>query len=115
MVEQECAYAELDGRDLDPGTRHLGWPRASSRWATCGCSTRATGCGSGGCSSRRPRRGTGLADVLMRAALALVGERASYLHAQTPLADWYAGYGYVRDGEDYLDDGILHTPMLRAF
>ena len=23
MVEQECPYQELDGRDLEPGTRHL--------------------------------------------------------------------------------------------
>ena len=23
VVEQRCAYAELDGRDLDPGTTHL--------------------------------------------------------------------------------------------
>ena len=23
VVEQECPYAELDGRDLEPGTRHV--------------------------------------------------------------------------------------------
>jgi ElaA protein len=33
------------------------------------------------------------------------------LDAQTPLARWYAGFGFAVDGEDFLEDGILHTPM----
>ena len=29
VVEQECAYQELDGRDVEPGTRHL-WVEGDS-------------------------------------------------------------------------------------
>ena len=35
VVEQRCPYAELDGRDLEPGTCTSG--RESSRPRTCGC------------------------------------------------------------------------------
>ena len=118
VVEQECAYQELDGRDLEPGTRHV--------WAT------VNGAGPGdepvgylrvldeGDHVRIGRvlvakghRGHGLSGTLMDTALGLVGDRASVLDAQTPLAGWYSGYGYRRTGPDFLDDGILHTPMRR--
>jgi ElaA protein len=26
----------------------------------------------------------------------------------------YAQHGFVRDGDDFLDDGVPHVPMLRA-
>ena len=118
VVEQECAYQELDGRDLEPGTRHV--------WAT------VNGAGAGdepvgylrvldeGDHVRIGRvlvakghRGHGLSGTLMDTALGLVGDRASVLDAQTPLTGWYSGYGYRRTGPDFFDDGILHTPMRR--
>ena len=49
----------------------------------------------------------------MRAALVVVGDRPSVLAAQTPLAGWYATFGYVPDGEPFVEDGIPHTPMRR--
>ena len=33
------------------------------------------------------------------------------LDAQTPLAGWYATFGFVVDGPEFLEDGIPHTPM----
>jgi ElaA protein len=37
------------------------------------------------------------------------------LDAQSYLADWYERFGFRRDGEEYVEDGIPHVPMrLRA-
>ena len=111
VVEQQCAYQELDGRDLEPGTRHL-WvdspdgPVGYLRLLDDGDHARI-----GRVLVVRAHRGRGLSDALMRAALAEIGPRESVLDAQTPLAGWYETYGYVRAGDDFLDDGILHTPM----
>ena len=37
VVEQRCAYPELDGRDLEPGTVHLWTGRAEPPAPACGC------------------------------------------------------------------------------
>ena len=123
VVEQECPYPDLDGRDVDPGTRHLtlevdgelaGYLRILDDAAT----TSGTGTGTG--TARigrvllaRAFRGRGLADRLMEAALEEIGDRPSRLDAQVPLAGWYATYGYVVTGPEFLDDGIPHVPMAR--
>lgn len=114
VVEQDCAYPELDGRDLEAGTRHV-WVASSDgplgylRVLDDGDHARI-----GRVLVARSHRGQGLADALMRAALEVVGGRPSRLSAQSPLVPWYAGYGYIADGAEFLEDGILHTPMRRG-
>ena len=114
VVEQECAYAELDGRDLEPGTRHV-WaaddngPVGYLRVLDDGDHARI-----GRVLVARPRRGQGLSSVLMRAALDLIGDRPSVLDAQSPLAGWYARFGYRQDGDEFVEDGIPHVPMRRG-
>jgi len=49
----------------------------------------------------------------LRAALAEVGDYPCRINAQTYLAEMYTRHGFVRDGEDFLDDGVPHVPMLR--
>jgi ElaA protein len=114
VVEQRCAYQELDGRDLEPATRHV-WAGAPDRPVGY---LRVLDEGShlkiGRVLVAPSHRGLGLSDSLMRVALQVVGDRPSTLDAQAPLARWYAGYGYHQDGEEFLDDGILHVPMRRA-
>jgi ElaA protein len=113
VVEQSCAYQELDGRDLEPGTRHV-WvdspdgPVGYLRILDDGDHARI-----GRVLVVSSHRGHGLSGALMRAALAEIGPRASVLDAQTPLVSWYESYGYVRDGADFVEDGIQHTPMRR--
>ena len=46
VAEQACAYPELDGRDTEPTTRHVGWPTTSVWSRTCGCSMTTTHDGS---------------------------------------------------------------------
>src|SRR3954447_11916991 len=113
VVEQDCPYLELDGRDLEPSARHV-WvavgdvPVAYARVLDDGDAMRV-----GRVVVTRTHRGTGLSDTVMRAALAAIGERPSRLDAQAPLAGWYAGYGYTVAGPQFLDDGIPHLPMAR--
>jgi ElaA protein len=113
VVEQDCAYLELDGRDLEPATRHL-WlgcgddPIAYLRILDDGDHARI-----GRVLVERSHRGTGLSEVLVRAALDLIGDRPSRLDAQSPLASWYAGFGYRQDGDEFVEDGIPHIPMRR--
>lgn len=114
VVEQECAYPDLDGRDTEPGTRHV---VGRLDGAVAGYVRVLDG------ESDEPRvgrvvltrsaRGRGLAEPLMLAALEVVGARASALDAQAPLAGWYAGFGYVADGPEFLEDGIPHVRMVR--
>jgi len=127
VVEQECPYPDLDGRDVEPGTRHLtlevdgelaGYLRILDDAARGSGTSSGTGPGTG--TARigrvllaRAFRGRGLADRLMEAALEEIGDRPSRLDAQVPLAGWYASYGYVVTGPEFLDDGIPHVPMAR--
>ena len=115
VVEQECAYQELDGRDLEPGTRHVwvvgpdGAPVAYLRLLDDGDRARI-----GRVLVAATHRRRGLAAMLMHAALDLVGDRPSQLHAQSHLVDWYARFGYRPDGPEFLEDGIPHVPMQRS-
>jgi ElaA protein len=117
VVEQECPYQELDGRDLEPGTRHVWVPPASSRDRGPVGYLRVLDEGDHARIGRlvvgREHRGHGVADALMRTALALVGPRPSRLDAQSHLTGWYSRLGYAQDGDEFLDDGIRHVPMAR--
>ena len=114
VVEQQCPYPELDGRDLEPGTRHL-WvssgdgPIGYLRILDDGDHARI-----GRVLVTRPHRGRGLSDLLVRTALDVVGDRPSVLDAQTPLARWYAGFGFEQVGPEFVEDGIPHVPMRRG-
>lgn len=113
VVEQECAYQELDGRDLEPGTRHLwaevdGEPVGYLRLLDDGDHARI-----GRVLVARAHRGRGLSAMLMRAVLEVIGDRPSVLDAQSPLAGWYATFGYEQDGDEFVEDGIPHLPMRR--
>jgi ElaA protein len=114
VVEQNCPYGDLDGRDVEPGTRHLvlwldGAVAGSVRLLDEPDGTVRIG----RVVLARHARGRGLADEMMRATLAEVGDRPAELHGQSPLAGWYASYGFEQTGPEFLDDGIPHVPMTR--
>lgn len=116
VVEQHCPYPDLDGRDLEPGTRHI-WladgtvpvaylrmleePDASARIGRV-CVARAA-------------RGGGLARALMAHAIDLAGPRTCVLAAQAHLTGFYASLGFQPTGPEFDDDGIPHVPMHRAY
>lgn len=114
VVEQECPYPDLDGRDVETATRHVvgrldGAVAGYLRVLDDGAVARV-----GRVVLARSARGRGLADLLMAAALEVVGARPSVLDAQAPLAGWYAGFGYAVSGPEFLEDGIPHLPMTRS-
>ena len=113
VVEQDCPYLDLDGRDLEPLTRHFwveqdGAPVATLRLLDDGDALRI-----GRVATLVPARGQGLAARLVAAALEVAGERVVVLDAQSHLVDWYAAFGFAPSGPGFLDDGIPHTPMRR--
>ena len=114
VVEQECPYPDLDGRDPEPGTRHVllrdddGDLVGYARVLDDGDAWRV-----GRVLLTPAARGRGLADPLVRAALAECEGRDVVLDAQSPLAGWYAAYGFEVDGPEFVEDGIPHLPMRR--
>jgi ElaA protein len=114
VVEQECAYRELDGRDLEPSTLHVwaerdGEPVGYLRVLAESDDSRRIG---RVCVSAQAR-GSGLAALLMRRALDEIGDRRCVLDAQSYLSDWYVQWGFTVTGPEFLDDGIPHVPMAR--
>jgi ElaA protein len=112
VVEQDCVYLDPDGRDLEPDARQLWIEHDGVVVATLRLLRDPDGCARiGRVATEQSARGTGLAAELMRHALALVPGVDVVLGAQSYLAEWYAQFGFVRDGADYLEDGIPHLPM----
>lgn len=118
VVEQACPYPDLDGRDPEPGTRHVLLREADvlvgyARVLDDGDAWRV-----GRVVLHPSVRGRGLADVLVRACLdscsASDPTRTVVLDAQSPLTDWYATFGFLPSGPEFLEDGIPHTPMRLA-
>jgi ElaA protein len=113
VVEQECAYPEVDGRDLLPGTRHLWISGDDGVDAYLRVLAEPGGVGRiGRVVTAKSARGRGLAGELMAAALdGAPGEFV--LDAQTYAQGLYARFGFVAEGEEFLDDGIPHITMRR--
>ena len=114
VVEQRCLYRDLDGRDDEPGTRHV--------WLSHGDELRAyLRIVDDGDAERVGRvvvapgaRGAGLAARLMDEALRIIGNRPSVLAAQSYLVRFYERFGYQQSGPEFLDDGVPHVPMVRV-
>lgn len=117
VVEQQCPYPDLDGRDDEPGTRHVLLTDDEADGSSLVGYARVLDEGDcwrvGRVVLARRARGQGLADVLVAAALDSCPGRDVVLDAQSPLAAWYAGHGFAVDGEEFLEDGIPHVPMRR--
>ena len=114
VVEQECAYPELDGRDPEPGTRHV-WLDGPDGGPAAALRVLAEPDGShrvGRVVTRPNARGHGLAGVLLAHVHDTTPGRI-VLDAQTYLVPWYASLGYEPIGEEFLEDGIPHVPMAR--
>ena len=115
VVEQECPYPELDGRDLLPTTVHVWWQPADEVLGYLRLLRDPDGTHRiGRVCTARSARGSGLGALLMKAAMEHVGDEAAVLDAQTYALDFYARFGFVPEGERYLEDGIEHQTMRRT-
>jgi ElaA protein len=119
VVEQRCAYPELDGRDVEPGAELL--------WASDGPDVLATlrllrdpdgARRVGRVATVVAARSRGVASQLMHRALERCAEldpsAPVVLDAQSHLQQWYARFGFQVDGEPFEEDGIPHVPMRRV-
>lgn len=110
VIEQQCLYADLDGRDLEPDTLQV-WAEHDGEVVATLRVLRGDGpVRIGRVATAQASRGQGIAAAMMAAALEATSGPV-VLHAQCHLSEWYGGFGFVVDGEEYLDDGIPHVPM----
>jgi ElaA protein len=117
VVEQECAYEELDGRDLEPDAELMWIAEGDDVLATLRVLADDGAMRIGRVATAAAARGRGLAAELMRAAVAYCDDVAPgapiVLDAQAQLEGWYARFGFVVSGESFAEDGIPHLPMRR--
>lgn len=117
IVEQTCPYPDLDELDIAESTVHW-WIEADTVYmaaATLRVMDEGDTWRIGRVATAQPYRGQGAASKLLWTVLAWIdGQHRGMpivLDAQSYLEAWYAKFGFVVDGERFLEDGIEHTPM----
>ena len=117
VVEQECPYPDLDGRDTEPATRHCWVPGTSAGRPELPIAAYARGLAGLGGGTKIGRvvthpaaRQSGLGGLLVN-HLVQTTSGPWILDAQARLAEWYAGLGFSPAGEPFDDWGMLHLPM----
>lgn len=114
VVEQQCVFVDPDGRDLEPGVVHVWATGNDDDTDVVGCARllpmHPTGTHIGRVVTSQRHRNTRLGKRLMLEALRL-GTPPYEIKAQSRLCDWYGQFGFEPSGEEFMDDGILHTPM----
>jgi ElaA protein len=114
VVEQSCPYPELDGRDLDPGTQWVWALLGGQIVGTLRLLAEDTGTVRiGRVATAAAARSSGVAGRMLTFALQQVADRTVLLDAQSYLEGWYQRFGFVRDGREFVEDGIAHVPMRR--
>ena len=121
VVEQQCAYPELDAYDRHSEVRHLsgrnevGQLIAYARLLPPGL--RYPEANIGRFVVREDSRKLGIGHQLLKKTLqelSCFGPQTSIkISAQEYLQKFYAQYGFVRASEVYLEDGIPHVAMLK--
>jgi ElaA protein len=110
VVEQQCAFLDLDGRDIDPAARHL-WVERDGRMVGYARILPGEGVTElGRIVTPLELRGTGIGVRLMEEALDRI-EGPIQVKAQARLADWYERFGFEVVDQPFLEDGIPHVPM----
>ena len=114
VVEQGCVYLDTDGRDIEPTTTHF-WieARDGSVIAVLRLLRSKPGSEIGRVATRPDHREQGHATRLLLHALR-VAPSPTRINAQSRLAPWYERFGFVADGEEFVEDGIPHVPMIRS-
>lgn len=121
VVEQQCAYPELDEYDRHAETRHLSGSNAAgpliayARILPPG--SRYPDVNLGRFVVRKEVRGQGVGHRLLREALQEIQKIwpgcAIRISAQDYLQKFYNQYGFVRVSDVYLEDGIPHVEMVK--
>ncbi|MCG8563592.1 MAG: GNAT family N-acetyltransferase [Desulfobacterales bacterium] len=120
VVEQNCPYAEVDGKDLDPETFHL-WACDTDDIPVAYLRGLGPGLSYPGATSlgrvvvAKGHRGRGLSHELVNRGLDAIGERwpgfPVTIGAQEYLKSFYESHGFRAVSPVYLEDGIPHIDM----
>ncbi|MDH1086902.1 MULTISPECIES: GNAT family N-acetyltransferase [Pantoea] len=121
VVEQQCAYLDVDGDDLQGDNRHLLGMHDNQLVAYARLLAPADAASPvkiGRVIVSDSVRGARLGKRLMAEALASCQQhwpgRDLFLSAQAHLQAFYGQHGFVPIGETYLEDGIPHIDMQKA-
>ncbi|ETF04977.1 GNAT family N-acetyltransferase [Pseudomonas moraviensis] len=121
VVEQKCAYPDLDGQDLEGDTHHLmGWEddQLMAYLRLLDPESQGGDVVIGRVVTAPAGRGKGLGHAMMEQALKQAEKHwpqvPIYLSAQAHLQGYYGKYGFEVAGEEYLEDGIPHIGMRRS-
>ncbi|WP_337880332.1 GNAT family N-acetyltransferase [Rheinheimera sp.] len=121
VVEQNCPYPELDGKDLLPDTQHLYLHNeqkvlAYARILPPGSSYPDNPSLGRICVAQGARQ-LALGKELVRQAIGLAEQhwpsQPIRISAQCYLQRFYEGFGFIACSEAYLEDNIPHLEMLR--
>ncbi|NEN23312.1 GNAT family N-acetyltransferase [Cryomorpha ignava] len=117
VVEQECAYPEIDGKD--PlcihvlGKNSSGKTLATARIAPAGVIYGEVSIGR--VAIDKSLRGTGVGKIVMEQAMTFCIEELNAktikIAAQLYLKKFYSGFGFTQISDVYLWDGIEHIDM----
>lgn len=121
VVEQQCAYHELDEYDRHAEARHLFGQDFSNQLIAYARilppGLRYPEVGLGRFVVKKKVRGQGVGHQLLRVALEKIQSSwpdcAIKISAQDYLQKFYEQYGFVRVSDRYLEDGIPHVEMIR--
>lgn len=119
VVEQHCPYPDLDGKDQESfhllyyaGDQLAGY----TRLLPAGLSYNDVSIGR--VLTGTAHRGLGIGKKLMEASIAgcydKFGTATIRISAQLYLLKFYQSFGFVEEGEPYLEDDILHIEMAKA-
>lgn len=119
VIEQQCIYQDVDGADavsfhLAAWGTETEMPLAYARVVSPGVKYAEPSIGR--VLTTDAARGTGLGRELVRRAIRHCGEihpgLGIRISAQSRLERFYGEFGFIVQGERYLEDGIPHTEML---
>ena len=124
ILEQSCPFVDADGAD-DRAWHLMGWMDDAEGRPLLGAYARLFAPGAmyaeasiGRVVTHPDVRRGGMGRALMRQALrevaALAPGAAVRIGAQRYLEHFYAGLGFVAEGDGYVEDGIPHVEMVRA-
>lgn len=116
VVEQNCSYPEVDGKDLDAW--HLWFEDEDGiagylRLLAPGVSFKEASIGRVIAKKRRCGIGSKLMQAGIEKMKEIYGDTDIRIEAQVYAREFYEKAGFVKVSEEFLDDGIPHIEMLR--
>ena len=119
IVEQECPYQDVDGRDAEADHLLLyennilcGYTRIFPK------NTYFKEASFGRTVVKKTQRGKGYGHTLVKQSLKYLknkNENPIKISAQSYLKKFYTSHGFTPKGEEYLEDNIPHTAMFYTF